>query len=241
MWRLVSQTGSAVCKGVSMAYKILIVDDEVMLTDLLAAHLRDEGYMTYTANSAEAALQQLKTVPDLILLDINMPDTDGLSLCKRIRGNVACPIVFLTARIAEQDKVNGFLTGGDDYITKPFSLPEVTARIAAHLRRDERSRNSQKLFATDGLLINLSSRAVFWQEQEISFSKREFDIIEFLVTNAGQVFDRERLYEAVWGLEADGDSGVIKEHVRKIRRKLQEATGKAYIETVWGVGYRWNR
>ncbi|MEZ3427119.1 MAG: response regulator transcription factor [Lachnospiraceae bacterium] len=224
-----------------MAYKILIVDDEVMLTDLLAAHLQNEGYITYTANGAEAALQQLACVPDLILLDINMPDTDGLSLCKMIRDNVACPIVFLTARITEQDKVNGFLTGGDDYITKPFGLPEVTARIAAHLRRDERSRSSQKLFAAGGLLVNLSSRTVFWQQREISFSKREFDIIEFLITNAGQVFDRERLYEAVWGLDAEGDAGVIKEHVRKIRQKLQEATGRTYIETVWGVGYRWNR
>lgn len=102
-----------------MKYKILIVDDEVMLTDLLAAHLQNEGYLTYTANGAEAALRQLTFAPDLILLDINMPDTDGLSLCKMIRDNVACPIVFLTARITEQDKVNGFLTGATTISQSP--------------------------------------------------------------------------------------------------------------------------
>lgn len=111
------------------------------------------------------------------------------------------------------------MTGGDDSITKPFSLPALTARIAAHLRRDVRRTNTVKLLSTHELLINLSARTVEYQGKEISFSRREFDIIKCLVTNAGQVFDRERLYESVWGLEADGDSGVIREHIRKIRRK----------------------
>lgn len=224
-----------------MSNRILIVDDEVMLTELLSNHLQDNGYDTYIANNSEEALCQLKNAPDLILLDINMPGMDGLTLCKSIRNIVVCPIVFLTARITEQDKLNGFLTGGDDYITKPFSLPEITARIAAHLRREERSKNSPKLMASHELLIDLSNRSVSYEGDEISFSKKEFDLVEFLVTNAGQVFEKERLYEAVWGLEAEGDNSVIKEHVRKIRQKLSDATGKEYIETVWGVGYRWKR
>lgn len=225
-----------------MSYKILIVDDEPMLTELLSDHLSDNGYTVFTANSAAEALPLLKNLPDLILLDINMPDMDGLELCKTIREHVSCPIVFLTARITEQDKVTGFLTGGDDYITKPFGLAEVTARIAAHLRRDERSRASQKLVASQELIVSLSGRTVHFKGTEIPFSKREFDIIEFLITNAGQVFDRESLYEAVWGLDADGDNSVIKEHVRKIRQKLADVTGKDdYIETVWGVGYRWKK
>ncbi len=224
-----------------MPYKILIVDDEEMLTQLLSDHLRNSGYCTYTANNAETALKQLRLSPDLILLDINMPGMDGLELCKIIRNHVVCPIVFLTARITEQDKINGFLTGGDDYITKPFSLPEVTARIAAHLRRDARGKNAPELMTCRELIVNLSERTVFFQENEIAFSRREFDIIEFLLLHAGQVFDRERLYEAVWGMEAGGDSGVIKEHVRKIRQKLKDVTCKEYIETVWGVGYRWNK
>lgn len=222
-----------------MAHKILIVDDEEMLTELLADHLRDNGYLSYTANSAKEALKQLNISPDLILLDINMPDMDGLELCRLIRGHVNCPILFLTARITEQDQINGFMTGGDDYITKPFSLTELTVRIAAHLRREERSRSSTELMSSGGLIINLSSRTVYYGKEEIFFSKREFDLLEFLATNAGQVFERERLYEAVWGLDAEGDSGVIKEHIRKIRQKLNAAAGREFIETVWGVGYRW--
>ncbi len=224
-----------------MVYKILIVDDETMLTGLLSEHLRNNGYMAYTADSAEAALELLKISPDLILLDINMPGMDGLEFCRVIREHVACPIVFLTARITEQDKINGFLIGGDDYITKPFSLPEITARIGAHLRREERGRNTPELLSSRELIVNLSRRSVFYRDRDFPFSKREFDLIEFLMTNAGQVFDRERLYEAVWGLDAEGDSSVIKEHVRKIRQKLHDAAGEEYIETVWGVGYRWKK
>lgn len=225
-----------------MSYKILIIDDEPMLTQLLSDHLGDNGYTVYSANSAEQALPLLAHSPDLILLDINMPDMDGLELCKSIRGHISCPIVFLTARITEQDKVNGFLSGGDDYITKPFSLVEVTARIAAHLRRDERNRSARKLVTSQELIVDLSGRTVHFKETEIPFSKREFDIIEFLLTNAGQVFDRESLYEAVWGIDAEGDNSVVKEHIRKIRQKLAETTGKDdYIETVWGVGYRWKK
>lgn len=225
-----------------MSYKILIIDDEPMLTQLLSDHLGDNGYTVFSANSAEQALPLLANSPDLILLDINMPDMDGLELCKSIRGHISCPIVFLTARITEQDKVNGFLSGGDDYITKPFSLVEVTARIAAHLRRDERSKSARKLVTSQELIVDLSGRTVHFKETEIPFSKREFDIIEFLLTNAGQVFDRESLYEAVWGIDAEGDNSVVKEHIRKIRQKLAETTGKDdYIETVWGVGYRWKK
>ncbi len=224
-----------------MTRKILIVDDEEMLTGLLSDHLQNNGYLPYTANSAEEALERLTVSPDLILLDINMPGMDGLELCKIIREHVNCPILFLTARITEQDQITGFMTGGDDYITKPFRLPELTARIAAHLRREARSKNTAKLLSSDGLVINLSQRAIFYGDEEVFFSRREFDILEFLATNAGQVFERDRIYEAVWGLEAEGDSGVIKEHIRKIRQKLQDAAGKEYIETVWGVGYRWKK
>ena len=224
-----------------MAYKILIVDDEKMLTELLAAHLQDCGYTALVANSGKEAVALLKELPDLIVLDINMPGTDGLALCRNIRSHVACPILFLTARITEQDKINGFQYGGDDYITKPFSLQELSARIAAHLRRDARGNRKPALLTSDGLLVNLSERKVFCGETEIPFSKREFDLLEFFMTNANQVFERERIYEAVWGYDAEGDSSVIKEHVRKIRGKLMEATGREYIETVWGVGYKWNR
>lgn len=225
-----------------MTHKILVVDDETMITELLSDHLGDEGYEVYTANSAAAALRLLPKNPDLIILDINMPGTDGLEFCKNIRDHVSCPILFVTARITEQDKINGLQYGGDDYITKPFSLKELSARVAAHLRRDERTRGGSASVLTSGeLLVNLSQRRVFYRDAEIEVSKKEFDLIEFLLTNAGQVFDRERIYERIWGYDARGSADVIKEHIRKIRAKLHEATGEEYIETVWGVGYKWKR
>ena len=148
-----------------MAYKILIVDDEKMLTELLSSHLQDCGYETFAAEDAEQAISMLNIYPDLILLDINMPEMDGLELCKIIRNNVTCPILFLTARITEQDKVNGLQVGGDDYITKPFSLQELTARVAAHLRRDERSKCTPKIVSSQGLIVNLAERKIFYGER----------------------------------------------------------------------------
>ncbi len=224
-----------------MAYRILIVDDEKMLTELLSSHLRKSGYETFVAEDAQQAIAMLNIYPDLILLDINMPEMDGLKLCKIIRNNVACPILFLTARITEQDKINGLQAGGNDYITKPFSLRELTARVEAHLRRDARSKHTPKIVSSGGLIVNLAQRTVFYGEKPLNLSNREFDIVEFLMSNANQIFDKERIYEAVWGLDAEGDSGVIKEHIRKIRNKLTEITGREYIETVWGMGYRWKK
>lgn len=224
-----------------MTHTILVIDDETMLTDLLKDHLQNNGYTVYTANNANDAISLLGYQPHLILLDINMPDMDGLELCQIIRSHVVSPILFLTARITEQDKINGLQVGGDDYITKPFSLAELTARIAAHLRRDERSKNAPDVMASHGLIVNLFDRTIFYNGNEITFSKREFDLIEFLMKNANQVFDKEHIYEAVWGYDAEGDSNVVKEHIRKIRAKLQTATGKDYIKTVWGVGYKWVR
>ena len=221
-----------------MASTILIVDDEPMLTDLLSEHLKQNGYLTYTANNSTQALELLCHKPDLILLDINMPGTDGLELRKQIRSRVVCPILFLTACIIKQDQINGF-QADDDYLTKPFRLHELTARIAAHLRRGQRERQASEVIACEGLLVNLSERTVFYNGVELSFSKREFDLIEFLLTHANHVFDRERLYEALWGYDAEGSSSTVKEHIRKIRAKLKAATGREYIETVWGVGYKW--
>lgn len=222
-----------------MKQKILVIDDEKMMTDLLCDHLEDEGYQVLAANSAAAGLRLLPKEPDLILLDINMPGTDGLTLCRQIRDHVMCPILFLTARVTEQDKVNGLKEGGDDYITKPFSLRELTARVEAHLRRDARGGRHSAVLTSGELLVNLAERRVFFRQQELEFSRREFDLLAFLLSNSGQVFDRERLYERVWGLEAKGNADVVKEHVRRIRARLSEASGQEYIETVWGVGYKW--
>lgn len=224
-----------------MAYKILIADDEAMLVDILSAHLEREGYAVLRAKNSGEVLDKLGARPDLIALDINMPGMDGLELCRAIRDAVSCPILFLTARISEQDKIRGFQAGGDDYITKPFSLSELSARIQAHLRRDQRQRQNTSLISSHGLIVDLTGRRVEWEGTEIRFSRREYEIIEFLVMNQNQIFDRERMYELIWGLDAEGDSRVIKEHIRKIRQKLLEVTGQDFIETIWGMGYRWKK
>lgn len=224
-----------------MANKILVVDDERMITELLENHLQRQGYLVYTANSADEALAKLNAKPDLIVLDIGMPGKDGLELCRIIRSHVSCPILFLTARVTEQDKVDGFGAGGDDYITKPFSLRELTARIEAHLRREARERHAPDVLASRGVVVNRTEKRVFVNEQEVPFSNREFDILEFLASHPGQVFDRERIYEALWGFEGKGDASVVKEHVRKIRQKLAGACDEELIDTVWGMGYRWKK
>ena len=224
-----------------MAYKILIADDEPMLTGVLAERLESDGYTVYVAGDSGAVLDRLGLRPDLILLDINMPGMDGLELCRSIRDTVSCPIIFLTARIREQDKIRGLQAGGDDYITKPFSLAELSARVEAHLRRDERQKRNTNLVSSHGLIVDLAGRRVLWEGREIRFSRREYEIVEFLVMNQNQIFDRERMYELIWGLDAEGDSRVVKEHIRKIRNKLLEVTGREFIETIWGMGYRWKK
>lgn len=222
-----------------MAQKVLIVDDEIMITELLAEHLQECGYLTFVAQNAEDAISKLHNAPDLIILDINMPGMDGLELCQIIRNHFSCPILFLTARITENDKVLGLTIGADDYITKPFSLQELTARISAHLRREERRKNSSRIISSKGLIVNIDERTVSYNDQEIFFSKREFDVLEFLIMHPHRVFEKEEIYEAVWGFDAEGDNTVIKEHIRKIRSKLKSVTDKEYIETIWGIGYKW--
>lgn len=221
-----------------MKYKILIIDDEDMILSMMKKCLQ-EKFSVYTADSAKRALELLTVTPDIILLDINMPEMDGLELCQLIREHISCPIIFLTARVTEQDVIKGLSVGGDDYITKPFRMDELLARISAHLRREKRKGTVANLRFDDKLVIDYNSREVFYGKEQLDFSNKEFEIIKFLSRNAGMVFDRETIYEKLWGYDGEGDSIVVKEHIRKIRNKLQVYTDKNYIETVWGVGYKW--
>lgn len=224
-----------------MTYKILIVDDDTELLKMLRSFFEIRQYFIITAENGREALEKISLGPDLILLDINMPKIDGLEVCRRIRDKIACPIIFLTAKAEEQDRVNGLLSGGDDYVLKPFSLKELDARIVAHLKREERNRNKSECRFQGELSIDYSRKKVQIEKNYLELTKLEYEIIQFLSMNPGQVFDRERIYENVCGYEAEGDSRVVTELIRRIRKKMEKYTQTEYIETVWGMGYRWKR
>lgn len=219
--------------------KLMIVDDDKELLTMLRSYFEMKHYEITTAESGAEALQKLQTPPDIILLDINMPQMDGLEVCRLIRDKVSCPILFLTAKVEEGDKVNGLLSGGDDYITKPFSLKELEARITAHLKREQRRGSRSEYLFQGELAIDYAAKTVQIGDKHLDLTKAEYGVIAFLSANSGIVFDKERIYEKVCGYDAEGDSRVITELVRRIRNKFLALTETEYIETVWGMGYRW--
>lgn len=222
-----------------MKAKILIADDESDIVSMLRSFFESKGFCVLAAFNGTEALKQAENHPDIILLDINMPGTDGLEVCRRLRDHVSCPILFLTARIEDTDKVNGFAAGGDDYIVKPFSLLELEARICAHLRREARHSVAAQIRFSGDLTIDYSERCLFFGDRRIGLARKEFDIVELLSQNPGQVFGKERIYERIWGYDSEGDSSVVAEHIRRIRSKIASCTACTYIETVWGCGYKW--
>ncbi len=220
-----------------MGYRILIVDDEIGILQLLKDYFEIQGYEVLTAKTGQEAIEKAMKNLDLILLDINLPDIDGLHVCQEIREKIGCPILFLTAKIEEQDKINGFLMGGDDYILKPFSIEELGVRVMAHIRREKRHQptgDSQK-----GFVISYSQRTISYNGTPIILTKTEFNILELLSMNPGQIFSKEQIYEQVRGIDGTGDNTIITEHIRRIRNKISAHTDQEYIKTVWGVGYQW--
>lgn len=222
-----------------MADKLLVVDDDRDIRQMLRTCFELEGYEVMAASGGAEALKMAEDKPDLILLDINMPDLDGLSVCERIRDFVSCPILFLTARVEDEDKVRGFAAGGDDYILKPFSLSELKARVAAHLRRENRRATSTRVRFRDSVTIDYGAHTVYCGEEALALAKKEYEIVELLSRHPGQLFDKDRIYERLWGWDSEGDSAVVAEHIRRIRQKFASSGGGSPIDTVWGVGYRW--
>lgn len=199
-----------------MGARILIVDDEKDIVSMLRSFFEGKGFCVLSAINGTEALTQVEKQPDIILLDINMPGLDGLEVCERIRDHVSCPILFLTARIEDADKVKGFAVGGDDYIVKPFSLMELEARVRAHLRREARHSFETQIKFSGDLTIDHSERCLFFADKRVRLAKKEFDIVELLSQNPGQVFDRERICERIWGYDSEGDSSVVAEHIRSV-------------------------
>lgn len=224
-----------------MDKRILIVDDEVDILELLKETFEAEGYIVFTADSGREAIKKAEIQPDVILLDVNMPKFDGFEVCKHIRAFISCPIIFLTARIEDCDKVYGFDIGADDYVIKPFSIDELIARVAAHVRRDFRIKTSRKLKFEDDIVIDYAKKEIYFRNELVSFAKKEYDIIELLSINRGQIFDKERIYERLWGYDSQSSASVVAEHIRRIRAKFNELGVKPKIDTVWGMGYKWTK
>lgn len=222
-----------------MVANILVIDDEQDVLHLIKRILEKEGHCVNVKESALAVRPEDLTESQLIILDVMMPGVDGLSYCQKIRSQVACPIIFLTAKANEQDLLDGFASGGDDYITKPFSLKELIARVSGHLRRDQRK---QRQGLNDGPIELLLGKQLFLVAgKEVKLTRSEFHICQLLFRHKEQVFSKEMIYDSLYGIDALGDSQtIITERVKNIRRKYKEQ-GEQPIKTVWGIGYRWER
>lgn len=223
-----------------MSKTILIVDDEKDMGVMLREYFELTGYRVVLARSGLEGIEKAGERPDLILLDVNMPDVDGIEVCRRIRAHMTCPILFLTARVDSQDKLMGFAAGGDDYIVKPFSVDELGARVEAHLRREERRGGAaHRLLLDDRFLIDYTAREVRFQGSPIPLTPKEYGIVELLSTHPGQVFSREQIFEHLWDMASDAELTALTEQVSRLRAKLLRAGCKPYIQTVWGSGYKW--
>jgi len=220
--------------------KLLVIDDETAIIQTIQTYFSDKGYTVLGAENVKRAYELLPEDPDIILLDIMMPGVDGISFCQQVRDTVLCPIIFLSAKTEESSKIKSLSIGGDDYITKPFSIRELHARVEAHLRRESRPRNQSTRIQFGAFWIDYGRKEAGFEDQLIGFTKKEYMIVELLSGNAGQVFSQDRIYEIIWGYDADGDANTsVMEHVKRIRKKLQEYGCDPLIETVWGIGYRW--
>jgi DNA-binding response OmpR family regulator len=219
-------------------HSILVVEDETSIASFVSAYLKNAGFAVRTASSANAAVAELAgETPSLIVLDLNLPDGDGVELCHGIRRSSDVPILMLTARDEDVDKIIGLEVGADDYMTKPFNPRELVARVKSVLRRTapERRRSENEELRHGDLVINSGKREVYVGEEEIRLAPKEFDLLWELLDHRGIVLTRDQLLERVWGYTFAGDTRTVDVHVRQIRRKLGDASP---IVTVWGVGYK---
>ncbi|WP_110113216.1 response regulator transcription factor [Bacillus sp. CGMCC 1.16541] len=218
--------------------KLLIIDDEPDMRQMLSLYLHREGYECVEAENGIEALKVLDYyTPSLILVDVMMPFLDGFTLVNKIRQSHTCPIIFLTARGDEWDRIHGLKLGADDYIVKPFSLGELSARIEAVLRRTRGTKLRTDSKETFGILsFDQLGRKVYVQEEEVSLTLKEYELLLFLCQHPGHVFSREHLLEKVWGIDYLGSERTVDTHIKTLRLKLGEAA--SIVKTVWGVGYK---
>ena len=216
---------------------ILVIDDEEMILQLIKNGLQKDGHTVSVYSSAMQVSLDTLSHYDLIILDVMMPDIDGFSYCKKIRDLIDCPLLFLTAKTMENDITYGLGLGADDYLTKPFRIAELRARVNAHLRRENRERHNTLNF--DRIKIDLSEKEIKIDNQTVVFTKSEYLICEYLARNKGQVFSKEQIYEAVFGFDGESDNSTISTHIKNIRAKFAKVNIQPIV-TVWGIGYKWD-
>ncbi len=226
-----------------MNEKVLIVDDDNEIRNVVSIYLKNEGYEVLQAENGYKALEIIKAESiDLVLLDIMMPKINGIEVCNEIRKNYVMPIIFLSAKDAEIDKILGLSSGAEDYITKPFSTVELIARVKSQLRRYKRynqTDKNEKIIEIGNLKINSDTRQVFVGNREVSLTSKEFDILELLVRNKGIIMSIPRIYKTVWKEEFFKSDNTVMVHITNIRQKIEEdPKNPIYIKTVWGVGYK---
>lgn len=225
--------------------KILLIEDEVSIAELQRDYLEINEFYVDIQHSGDGGLQQaLKGNYDLIILDIMLPGVNGFEICKQIRAVKNIPILFVSAKKEDIDKIRGLGLGADDYITKPFSPSELVARVKAHLSRYERlagNKVTTNIMIVHGISIDTSARKVHINGIEIGFTTKEFDLLVFFVKHPNQVLNKEQLYENIWGFESAADVSTVTVHIRKLREKIERDPAQPkFLETVWGAGYRLN-
>ena len=220
--------------------RVLVVDDEPTIREIVVGYLEREGFKTFEAADGNRARELLeREAPDLVVLDVMLPGTDGLELCRWIRSRSRLPVIMLTARGEESDRIVGLELGADDYVTKPFSPRELVARVRTVLRRAEPDASAEERLSYEGLVIDSSTREVTREKEPLRLTAREFDLLWFLASHPRRVFSREQLMRRVWGYSAALDTGTVTVHVRRLREKIEDDPSRPrHLETVWGVGYR---
>ena len=224
--------------------KILIVEDEVAIAELEKDYLELSGFDVVMQHTGDAGLKAaLNEDFNLIILDLMLPNVDGFEICKKVREKKNTPIIMVSAKKEDIDKIRGLGLGADDYMTKPFSPSELVARVKAHLARYERlvgsGVKSNEIIEIRGIKIDKTARRVWVNGEEKNFTSREFDLLAFLAENPNHVFTKEELFNKIWDMESIGDIATVTVHIKKIREKIEFNTSKPqYIETIWGVGYR---
>jgi len=218
---------------------IFVADDEMNIRELITKYLEKEGYkVTPFSNGVSVALEAERQKPDLLVLDINMPGSDGLEICRQIRKNSEVPIIFVTARDEEIDRILGLELGGDDYLSKPFSPRELVVRIKNIFKRMDRSEISERPVAAGDLILESERRVIAAPAGDLKLTGKEYEFLEFMLRHPGQAFSREQFLEKVWGYDFPGELRAVDDLVKRLRKKMSDGGSSVQIETVWGYGYK---